>query len=242
MTKGLLAVGLVALAAMPIAARANIITGVLNITGTAEFTSTGVTFLDNEFSINSPAGAQQGGFATLAGTSGTIDGITNPPDSVGPLDVPDFMTFAVAPNISITLTFLKPGIDGAAGCTLSPPAAGQLCTPNLPSQSPFNLQNTSSTGSILSFGIDGLEVDSLTGETAVIVGSFTVPFATDSFQDFLATVGDGGTVTSSFAGQFAVVQTSPTPEPRTLIFMLGGIGALVLVRFRSARSMATNGN
>jgi hypothetical protein len=240
MTKGLLAVGLVALAAMPIAARADIITGVLNITGTAEFTSTGVTFLGNEFSINSPAAAQQGGFEALEGTMGTIDNVTNPPDAVGALDVPDFMTFDAAPNISITLTFLDAGIDGAAGCTSTPPAAGQICTPNLPSQSPFNFQNISSTSSILTFGINGVEVDSLTGDTAPITGLFTLPFSTDSFQDLLSTAGGGGSVTTSFAGQFTVVQTSPTPEPGTLIFMLAGFGMLVLVRLLSSRSMATN--
>ncbi len=240
MTKSALALGLVAVLSVPMVARANLITGVLNTGGTATLTSDGITFLDNEFFINSPAAAQQGGFTALAGTTGGIDNITNPPDATGPLDVPDFITFAAAPNITITLTDLLPGIEGAAGCADSPPAAGQVCTPNTPAESPLNLQNTSATSSTASFLILGIEVDSLTGDTIPITGEVTLPFVDHNFQDLLATIGADGTVTTSFSAQFATTGsvTGTVPEPGNLILILAGIGVIGLVRLRSARFIA----
>ncbi len=237
MTKGAWALALAALATMPVVARADIITGVLNISGTADFTSSGVTFIDNEFTINSPASAQEGGFTVLAGTTGIIDNLTDPPYAVGPLDVPDFIAFNAAPNISITLTFLDPGFDGASGCTASPSAPGQLCTPD---SSPFNFQNTSTTSSSLTFRIAGIEVDSITGDTVPITGQFTLPFTSQSFQQLLETAGSGGTATASFAAQIDTVQVSPLPEPSAIILMFAGIGVMGLARLRSVRSLAKN--
>src|ERR1700683_2508577 len=125
MTKSGLALGLMAIVSLPLAARGSLITGELNFTGSATISFGSIAFDDgNVFNIN-PADTQQGGFMALGGTAGVIDNITNPPDATGPLDVPDFITFAAAPNISITLTYLLPGIDGAAGCADTPPATGQ---------------------------------------------------------------------------------------------------------------------
>lgn len=243
MTKSILALGFVAVLSVPLAARASLLTGELNFTGSATISSGSIAFDDgNVFNIN-PANTQMGSFVVLGGTDGSIDNITNPPDATGtPLDVPDFITFAAAPNISITLTFLLPGIDGAAGCADTPPAAGQVCTPDTPAQSPLNLQNTSARSATASFGILGLEVDSLTGDTIPITGEFTLPFTDQSFQDLLATVGSHGTVTTSFSAQLATSGSGTTgtvPEPGNLILMLAGIGVMGLARLRSIRFTAT---
>jgi hypothetical protein len=237
MTRSALALGFMAIVSLPLAARANLLTGELNFTGSATLSLGSIAFDDgNVFNIN-PADTQIGSFATLGGTSGSIDNITNPPDATGPLDVPDFITFAAAPNITITLTYLLPGIDGAAGCADTPPAAGQVCTVDTPAQSPLNLQNTSSASSTASFGILGLEVDSLTADTIPVTGEFTLPFTYQNFQDLLATTFGGGTVTTSFSAQIATPdpeRVSPVPEPSTFIFMVVGIGMMGLVRLRSA--------
>jgi|SRR5579863_6197331 len=227
MRKVVLMLSFVAAVSIPAAARADVILGVLNATGTANISFGSIAFLDNAFSINSPASAQTGGFMALAGTAGTIQNITNPPDATGPLDVPDFMTFASAPNISITLTYLLPGIDGAAGCSDPVPAAGQLCTPDVPVESPFNLENTSATSSSAAFNVLGVEVDSLTGHTVDVTGAFSTPFTSQSFQDLLKVIAAGGTITTAFAAQFSTV--SATPEPSTLIELMIGIGAVGLV-------------
>ncbi len=224
---------------LPLAASASTITGVLNVTGTVEISLGSIAFAGGQFSINSPASSQQGGFATLEGTMGGIDNITNPPDATGSLDVPDFMTFAAAPNITVTLTFLEPGVDGAAGCTSTPPAAGQICTPSVPAQSPLDLTNLSNASSVASFVISGTEWDSLTGNSVPINGVFTIPLSNESFQGLLETIGTGGTVTSSFAAQFTTAGTSspPTmPEPGTLWMLV--IGMMGLVGLKSPRSIA----
>jgi hypothetical protein len=236
MVRSALALSFLVLVSIPAAGRADVITGVLNFTGTAEISFGSIAFTDNSFSINSPASTQQGGFTALEGTTGTIQNIVNPPDATGPLDVPDFITFAAAPNITFTLTFLSPGIDGAAGCSDSPPAAGQECSPNVPDESPFNLQNTSATSSTAAFDVLGTEVDSTTGNTIPITGIFTTQFSNLSFQDLLATVDGappptGGTITTSFSAQFSTV---PAPEPSTLVELLMGIGLVCLYRKKLA--------
>jgi hypothetical protein len=241
MTKSALALGFVAVLSVPLAARADLLTGALNFTGSASISSGSIAFDDgNVFNIN-PATTQIGSFAVLGGTDGSIQNITNPPDATGPLDVPDFITFSAAPNITITLTYLLPGIDGAAGCTDTPPAAGQLCTPDLPDQSPLNLQNTSSTSSTASFNILGIEVDSLTGDTIPITGEFNLPFAAQSFQELLATTGGGGTVTTSFSAQVATVDSGTTgtvPEPANVSYLLVGLAALIFVARRKSATVA----
>jgi hypothetical protein len=233
MTRSFLALGFVAMLGVPLAATANPLTGVLNITGTANISSSGIAFNGGLFSVNGPASSQQGGFTALAGTTGRIDNITNPP---GALDVPLFMTFSIAPNITITLTFLEPGLDGAAGCSSAPPAGGQICTP---AQSLFDLTNLSGTSSTASFAILGVEQDSLTNRSVPMNGVFTIPFSDQSFQDLLATVNGGGTVTASFSGQFTTTDaTSSTPEPGTLL--MSAIGIMGLGGSRFARSIARN--
>lgn len=210
----ILFIGVLVLSA-PLALQADaIITGVLNFTGTAQVSEGAVDFVGNTFNINSPASSQQGGFMALAGTTGTIQNLVNPPDAVGPLNVPDFITFAADPTISITLTYLLPGIDSPADCFI-PAAAGEVCTPNVPAESPFNLQDTSATSSSASVVFWGTEVDSSTGDTASVVGTFTQPFSSQSYQDLLTTVFAGGTVTTAFSGQLTV---TAIPEPSA--FML----------------------
>lgn len=235
MTKSALVLTLIAVAYTPMTARAGLIYGVLNATGTANISTGSITFTGNTLNINSPASSQQGGFTVLEGTTGSIDNLTNPPDATGPLNIPDFITFAAAPNISITLTFLLPGINGAAGCSLSPAAAGQQCTPNTPHQSQYNLFNTSATSSTASFNVLGLEVDSTTGNTVEVTGAFTTPFTDLNYQQILATVLGGGTVTTSFAAEFATV----APEPGTLAEVMIGLVAvgISLSRRKKSRSL-----
>jgi hypothetical protein len=237
MTKSILTLSILALVGMPFAAQASFITGVLNITGTANISLGAVSFVGNDFLINSPAASQQGGFMALAGTTGDIDNISNPPEVTTPPGsfppVLDFMTFnapGLAPggasNISFTFTDLRAGIDGAAGCSDAVPAANQLCTPNLPDQSPFNLQNTSNSTSSASFTIDGLEADSTNpGVFIPVVGTFTTPFTDMNFQELLAAVESGKTVTTPFSAQFAV---TGTPEPSSLFELMMGIGLVGL--------------
>jgi hypothetical protein len=217
--KSVLVLGALAALSLPLGARASLITGVLNTTGTASISLGNIAFLDNLLTINSPAAAQQGGFMALAGTSGTIMNINNATVTPGvPVAIMDFVTFAAAPNISFELTLLLPGIDGAAGCAATPPAAGQVCTPNVPAQSPFNLQNTSASTSSASFDILGVEIDSTTGQKIGVTGTFTTPFTTQNFQQILATVVAGGTVTTAFSAQFATA-----PEPGTWIELMVGL-------------------
>jgi hypothetical protein len=234
MSKGVLTIGLTALLSLPLISGASVLTGVLNTTGTATLSSGGISFLNNELFINGPAGAQEGDFTSLAGSTGSIQNIS--PATPGSVNVPNFVTFALDPNISITLAFIMPGFDGSAGCTVTPSAAGQICTP---SGSPLNLQNTSGSSSTGSFDVQGTEYDSLTGDSVAVTGVFTLPFSHQNYQQILATLAAGGSDTTSFAGQFStdgpIIPGSPVPEPSTLIALILAFGTMGIARFRTTR-------
>jgi len=225
MKKSVLASCFMALAVIPVSAHASVITGVLNFEGTVDVSLGSIVFEGSSFTID----PSSGGFAALNGTTGTIQNITNPPDATGTLTTPvtDFMTFSAAPNISVTFTYLAPGIYPSTECSL-PAAGGQVCTPTIPAESPYNLVNITSTSSFASFQLKGWEVDSLTGQTIPIIATFAQPFTTQSFQELLATVEGGGTITTSFAGQLSAV----VPEPGSLagLMLLMGTGLGVIYR------------
>jgi hypothetical protein len=238
MTKSLLTLSIAAMFTIPFAARASLITGVLNFTGEANISSTmatpgSIVFTGNTFTVVPSVG----GFAVFNGTDGTILPITNPPDAVDtPLDQP-FISFAVAPNITITLTNLDAGIDGSADCSIAVASAGQVCTPDTPDLSPYNLQNTSDTTSSASFNLSGVETDSLTHTSIGVTGSFSDPSVTMSYQDILELIAMGGTFTTPFSAQITTL--SPTPEPSTLTelmmgFALVGIGLVYRKKLKRA--------
>jgi hypothetical protein len=242
MMKNVLTFSFLVVMGLPLTARANLLEGVLTFTGTANVSFGSAAFVDpaNSFTTN-PAGGQQGGFVALASTNGSIMNITDPPDATGPLDIPNFITFAADPDISITLTYLYAGYEGAAECSTDPSLAvvGQVCTPDFPAQSPFNLENTP-TGSTASIIVLGTEIDSSTNDTIPIQGTFTTPFSDESFQQILAIVGDapppiGGSITTSFSAEFNTL--SATPEPGTLIqLMLGAVGIGLVYRKKFAQA------
>jgi hypothetical protein len=241
MKKNIFVLSLLGVMSIPLTASASLITGVLNFTGAANISLGSIAFVDNEFGITSPGFTQQGGFVPLAGTAGVIQNITDPPDATGPVNVPDFITFddPLYSNISITLTYVFPGIDGAAGCFDTPPAANQECTPNLPDQSPVNLENLSATSSSATLEVLGLEEDSLTNTSIPIAGTFTAPFSSMNFQQILADVYGGGTITTSFSAEFNTNDVPSVPEPGTLLqLMIGagvaGIGLVYRKRFAKA--------
>jgi hypothetical protein len=180
------------------------------------------------------ATSSTGGFSSLSG-SGLIKNIDNPPYATGVIfPTPDFMTFTIAPNITITLTELLAGTDSSAQCFV-PAAAGQNCTPNVPNMAPYNLNNTSATASTASFSVLGIEVDSLTGTSVPISGLIQATFASQNYQQLLAIVNTpGGSVTTSYSGTFV---TSAVPEPGTGVSLaLGAFGLAGLISFQRRRS------
>jgi hypothetical protein len=161
-----------------------------------------------------------------------ITNINNPPYATGVIfATPNFLTFSIAPNISVTLLELVAGTDTAAQCFLAP-APGQNCTPNTPNMAPYNLNNTAGGGSTASFVVFGNEVDSLTSTSIPIVGVFTAQFSTP-YQTLLNTVNTGGTVSTSYSASFTTV----APEPGTAVSLaLGAFGLAGLINFQRRRA------
>lgn len=225
----------------PIASFAAPISGVLNITGSVRVNTDpalgGVLdFLPTATGVgdfHADAFTQSGTFTSVANTNGSIMDLNQTAQPVGVDFVLDnFLTFAAAPNLSLTLTHIVPGSFPSADCAAAP-AAGQTCTipPNAFGQSQFNLSNTS-TGSVVSFSILGLVQDSDTGEWAPFNGTFSTQFTGVPYQQLLSTINAGGSLQATYSATINVV---PEPAPITLL-LSGGLllGAGLARRHRLA--------
>lgn len=218
------------------------ITGTLNVTGVGptNVTSTAIDFttpvnpFGDGFGLFNITGGSTGSFVPLAGTQASIRDLNAGVVPTGiNVNYTNFVTFAAQPTWSITLLQLLPGVFSSAQCS-SPAAAGQSCTPG--SSSPFNLINTSSSSSILTFSFIGSAVDSTTpGLPTDVQGVFTIPYSNLSYQQLLAAVSDGGTVGGSISASITATSPSAVPEPGTLsTALLGGLliaASLVKRRF-----------
>jgi hypothetical protein len=181
----------------------------------------------------SPLGLPNGNIPlSIAGNDGAnIQSLMNPPDVV------DMGGFAATPFMSfnnggvttvLEINFIPAGINGVAGCSATPPAAGQVCTP---AGSLFNLQNLTATSSTVGWLFQGVTNDS----SATWTGIFTSQFNNIPFQTVLAAVSTNGFESNTFAGQITL---TIVPEPGTLSFLLlgtGMIGCATLLRRLSRR-------
>jgi len=238
---------LTAVVAVPSSASGALLTGTFSSGGSVIFSKGLLDFAppvgppNGIFAVGNAPGDETGGFVVLAGTNGNIldlNDVTVPPGVN--VSLVNFMTFAAAPNISITLNLIQAGVFSSAQCFVAP-AAGQNCTPPAPSPpnppgtvSPFNLTNLSATQSTASFAIVGTEVDSSTGLTMPITGLFTAQFPVQSFQSLLNTINSGGSISVTYSASFGT--TSSVPEPATALTFLGGAGLLIIGLVRRKKS------
>jgi hypothetical protein len=173
-----------------------------------------------------------GSFSGLGGSALTIKDLTNPPDVVGSpgFTATPFMSFDTAPLLSgLNINFIFPGFYNASGCTASPAAQNQSCTPNPPitaSTSPFNfVNNPGSLGpqATATFVFSGITADGLSAWSANFTSQFNVPF-----QTVLAQLGTQGFVSNTYSATVTVVPLTTTPEPGSPALMSIGLGLVVL--------------
>lgn len=187
-----------------------------------------------KFSVQPP---DTGAFAGLGGSSGAILDLNTATEPINtPLNIPDFMTFAGAPNLSFTLTELLGGSSPACAIPPSLPAPGQACSPT---GTPYNLTNFTANSSTASFAVDGFVIDSNNPSVqTAFSGVFSTPFVNESFQQVLEAVLSGGKVDATYSAQFTTSPVTGTPEPGTIFTLCAG-GLLMLgfgkLRSRNAR-------
>jgi hypothetical protein len=199
------------------------------------FQDTGTPALNGKVDI-APLGLPNGDIpATISGNdAGNIFSLMNPPEIVDGAGFPatPFMSFVNGGVTTVLeINFIPPGINGTAGCSASPPAAGQVCTP---AGSLFNLQNLTATSSTATFRFQGVTNDSSSTWTGIFASSFnTLPY-----QSVLAAFAANGFGSDTFQGQITLTAGPPVPEPGTTsLLMLGSgmIGFATLLRRLSNR-------
>lgn len=204
------------------------LSGTFDMSGTITVTSTTISwtsdvspFASQMFSLT----AGTGSFSTEDGQDGVANlNIASEPVGTTFANTP-FITFDVVPESALLLNRLNAGIDGTAGCTASPAAAGQVCTPPNPGGSPFNFQNLSATQSTASFIFSGVTADGLSTWSA----TFTSQFNNMSFQQVLASLAASGSVSNSYSANVTVTPIPvTTPEPTPAFMLACGLGLLAV--------------
>jgi hypothetical protein len=204
------------------------LSGTFDMSGTITVTSTTISwtsdvspFASQMFSLT----AGTGSFSTEDGQDGVANlNIASEPVGTTFANTP-FITFDVVPEPGLLLNRLNAGIDGTAGCTASPAAAGQVCTPPNPGGSPFNFQNLSATQSTASFIFSGVTADGLSTWSA----TFTSQFNNMSFQQVLASLAASGSVSNSYSANVTVTPIPvTTPEPTPAFMLACGLGLLAV--------------
>jgi hypothetical protein len=184
------------------------------------FQDTGSPAQNNKIDI-APLGLPNGDIPLgIAGNdAGNIQNLDNPPQTPPSFTAVNFISFNNGGITTILrLNSFPLGINGPAGCTATPPAAGQMCTI---AGSPFNLQNLTATSSTATFTMGGNTNDS--GSTWT--GIFASQFNTIPYQTVLQQLGTNGFVSNTFSGQITLV-AAPVPEPGTMPFLLLGAGMI----------------
>ena len=191
--------------------------------GGLNFSSIAITWL--------PAGtvAGTGCIDTGAGTSLTYSGGTLGPGVAGniknlPSGSDQFMTFS-GTTLDFVLTGLGPGSANTVCAGLS---IGQSCSVAV--GSPFILTSlgTSTVVSLSAFG---------TVEDGGVTGSWSGAFSTQLHLTPAAiqtTILTGGSVKSTYSGQFDVTSPSSVPEPSTISMLAAGAGLFIALKRRKS--------
>ncbi len=140
------------------------------------------------------------------------------------VNIPDFMTFAGAPNLSFTLTELLGGYPGR----LPRPAADGRSELHARPVRLYNLNNQTAMSSTAGFTVNGYVVDTNNpGVQTPFSGIFTTQFANESLQQVVQTIVTGGTLDATYSAEFITTPVTGTPEPGTMFTLLAG-GLLML--------------
>lgn len=215
--RGLLAVVAFGVSALP--SQAAFINGSFQFSGQVTVSSTTLDFL------NLGVGGASDGSISMTGGSGYFASYNLPPDVNSPGTIKDLSSAPGLVNIlnsivisagaraGTSVTFTEIFAGGGPAC---PPLApsGSSCT--LPG-SPLLITRTAGGGTSVTMVVRADVING--GDSGYGIGTFTAQFSGTPPETLLATVGGGGTVTTSYSADFQMA-----PEPASVVSCLLGLG------------------
>jgi hypothetical protein len=208
----------------PSAAWADTVAGTFNISGTLTLSSTSMAWGGTATVASAPTGI----YSALGGTSIGITDLSTATAPVGSVFSPlAFISFTSDPSLSsLLINSVLAGVDGNLQCGAIP-AAGQICTPSSPTGylQAMNFTNDTSSSSTMSWDFSGVSADG----TETWLAVFTTLFPGANYQNVIAAVGSGGSLTTSYAASITVLEnpTSVAPEPSSIALLGAGLFALI---------------
>lgn len=220
-------------------ARATVISGTFGLTGTVTATKGAI---DWSSSAAVPNQGTVGGGVSLTGSfvglADTLVSIQDSNESMEPVGLvfpaQDFIKF-LSPLASsfpgLMVNFVADGVGGASGCTSTPPAPGQICTPM---GSPFTFTNFPASSSSAVFVLSGVTSDDMGTWTGIFTTQFNVPF-----QSILAGLASTGSFTASYSATISVIsKTVSVPEPGALALLAAGLALMALLGRRTRKGVS----
>jgi hypothetical protein len=217
------------------------ISGQFTLDGTLTATNTGLIDWNNE---NSPFASNEatirssgltGSFAGDGGQTVTINSLNSSGQPVGTTFTDyNFIDFLGDPTFpELLANFIPSGTGGSTGCSSSPPASAQTCTPGAPLAA-FTFLNLASSFSSATWYISGVTSDGLSSWSAQINMFFDV-----SYQQVLDNFTSNGSITDTYTAQVTVseipVIVGTVPEPATLPLMGSGLVLLAWLGYRKRK-------
>lgn len=222
-----------------VAASASTISGTFQMSGL-------ITVTTNTITWNSDASGNASDMFTFSNGTGSFAGVPNSTqESIVNLDTgtePVASTFTAVPFMTIAgvgalnINYIYQGVYSSSGCTTTPAAPGQTCTPNqfaAGGKSPFSFTNNpppDAPTSSAQFVFAGVTSDGAQWN-AIFTTQFSVPF-----QTVLAAFQNGGSGQVPNVTYSANVTVSPVPEPSSIGMFGAGLGLLAFAGFSRRRA------